>query len=203
MRVILASQSKARKELMDTLKIEYEIIVSHAEELLEEKLTIQEQAEKLACLKAKTVFDQTEGDRIVIGSDTMLCKDNILYGKPKNEKQAIQFLNEFSGQKIQVITGLAIYVYQQGKEQQFISSDIANIYFKEMDQQDIGRILEKDNPYDGAGAYKIEGFAGALTQKIEGNYATVLGLSIHHVYDILKKYQIFNQKDIDRNHKKC
>ena len=203
MKVILASQSKARKDLMDTLKIDYDVIVSHADETLEPGLTICQQAEKLSYIKAKTVLDQTKGDRIVIGSDTMLCKDNKLYGKPKTEEQAKLFLSEFSGQKIQLVTGLTVLVSQQEQTQEYITSELATIYFKPMDEQDINLIIEKDNPYDGAGAYKIEGFAGALTQKVEGNYATILGLPIHLVYEILKKYQIFPKKHIDRSHKKC
>ncbi len=70
MKIILASKSPRRKELLDLLKIKYEIKVSNAEEIIEENLTIEEQAKKLAYIKAKTVFNETEGERIVIGADT-------------------------------------------------------------------------------------------------------------------------------------
>lgn len=74
MKIILASQSPRRKELMDLLNIDYEIIVSNANETLEKGLTIEEQVKRLSYIKAKTVFDKTSGDRIVIGSDTMVVK---------------------------------------------------------------------------------------------------------------------------------
>ena len=76
MKIILASKSPRRKELLDLLNLEYEIKVSNADEKLEPNLSIQEQSKRLSYIKAKTVFDQTSGDRIVIGSDTMVIKNN-------------------------------------------------------------------------------------------------------------------------------
>ena len=84
MKVILASKSPRRKELMDLLGIDYEIIVSNADETLEEGMSFEEQSKRLGYIKAKAVFDETSGDRIVIGSDTMVMKDGKLYGKPKD-----------------------------------------------------------------------------------------------------------------------
>ena len=94
MKIILASQSPRRKELMDLLNINYEIIVSNADETLEKGLTIEEQAKKLSYIKAKTVFDKTSGDRIVIGSDTMVVKNGKIYGKPKDNQDAFKMLKE-------------------------------------------------------------------------------------------------------------
>ena len=76
MRIILASQSPRRKELMDLMGLNYEVIVSHADETFEDGLTIEEQSKRLGYIKAKAVFDKTQGDRIVIGSDTMVLKGN-------------------------------------------------------------------------------------------------------------------------------
>ena len=84
MRIILASQSQIRKELLKQMGLEFEVIVSNADETFEEGLSLEEQSKRLAYIKAKTVFDETEGDRIVIGSDTMILKDNVVYGKPKD-----------------------------------------------------------------------------------------------------------------------
>ena len=84
MKIILASQSPRRKELMDLMGLNYEVIVSHADETFEDGLTIEEQSKRLGYIKAKAVFDKTQGDRIVIGSDTMVFKDNEVFGKPKN-----------------------------------------------------------------------------------------------------------------------
>ena len=93
MKVILASKSPRRKELMDFLGIDYEIKVSEVDETLEEGLAIEEQSKRLGYIKAKAVFDQTTGDRIVIGSDTLVVKDNIIFGKPKDRQDAINMIN--------------------------------------------------------------------------------------------------------------
>ena len=108
MKVILASKSPRRKELMDLLDIDYEIIVSNADETFEEGLTLKEQSKRLGYIKAKAVFDETTGDRIVIGSDTMVLKDDKLYGKPKNKEHAKEMLNDLKNSKHQVFTSLAI-----------------------------------------------------------------------------------------------
>lgn len=93
MRIILASHSPRRKELMDLMGLNYEVMVSHVDETLKPGLTIEEQGKRLGYIKAKAVFDKTEGDRIVIGSDTMVFKDNEVFGKPKNKEEAIRMLN--------------------------------------------------------------------------------------------------------------
>ena len=94
MRIILASQSPRRKELMDLLKIKYEVMPSEIDEDFEEGLSIIEQSKRLSYIKAKEIFNKTSGDRMVIGSDSMVIKDGKVYGKPKDEEVAIQVLNE-------------------------------------------------------------------------------------------------------------
>lgn len=190
MKVILASQSPRRKELLDLLNIEYEIIVSNEEETLEDGITIQEQAKKLSYKKAKAVFDKTKGDRIVIGSDTMVIKDNKIYGKPKDEQDAIKILEELKGSKHQVITGLAILVEKQGKYEEYIEYDIADVYFKDMTKQEIYNWIKTGKALDKAGAYAVQGEFMVFIEKIDGNYSTVMGLPIHKVYDILKNISI-------------
>lgn len=88
MEIILASGSPRRKDLLKSIVPDFKIIVSDADETLKEGITPEEQATRLSYIKAKTVFDKTEGDRIVIGSDTMVVKNNKIYGKPKNKEQA-------------------------------------------------------------------------------------------------------------------
>ena len=88
MKIILASKSPRRKELMDLLNINYEIIVSDADETLQEGLSMEEQSKQLAFAKAKAVFDQTTGDRIVVGADTLVYKDDYKFGKPGNIENA-------------------------------------------------------------------------------------------------------------------
>lgn len=186
MKIILASKSPRRKELMDMLNLKYEVIVSDAEEILEEGLKIEEQAKRLSYIKAKTVFDETIGDRIVIGSDTMVIKDGKIYGKPKNEEDAFRILKELNGSKHQVITGLAILVERSGKYQEYLDYDITEVYFKNMTDEEIKNWIATGETIDKAGAYAVQGKFSVFIEKINGNYWSVMGLPIHKVYDILK-----------------
>ena len=189
MKVILASKSPRRKELMDLLGIDYEIIVSNADETLEEGMSFEEQSKRLGYIKAKAVFDETSGDRIVIGSDTMVMKDGKLYGKPKDREDAIRMLNELKNDKHQVFTSLAILVQKNNKYEEYIDCDITDVYFSDISEIEIERWVDSGEAYDKAGAYGIQSSKFAVfIDKIDGNYSTVVGLPINKVYNILKKY---------------
>ena len=189
MRVILASKSPRRKELMDLLGIDYEIIVSNADETLEEGMSFEEQSKRLGYIKAKAVFDETSGDRIVIGSDTMVMKDGKLYGKPKDREDAIRMLNELKNDKHQVFTSLAILVQKDNKYEEYIDCDITDVYFSDISEMEIERWVDSGEAYDKAGAYGIQSSKFAVfIDKIDGNYSTVVGLPINKLYNILKKY---------------
>jgi len=188
MKVILASKSPRRKELMDLLGIEYEIIVSEADETLEPGLSLEEQSKKLGYIKSKAVFDKTEGDRIVIGSDTMVIKDGKLFGKPKDKQDAINMLNSLKNDKHQVITSIAILVEKDGKYEEYIDCDISNVYVADMTDEEIEKWIEIGDVYDKAGAYAIQSSFGIFVDKVEGNYGTIVGMPINKVYKILKQY---------------
>ena len=188
MKVILASKSPRRKELMDLLGIEYEIMVSEADETLEKGLSLEEQSKRLGYIKAKAVFDKTEGDRIVIGSDTMVIKDGKLFGKPKDKQDAVNMLNILKNDKHQVITSIAVLVEKDGRYEEHIEYDISNVFVSDMTDEEIEKWIEIGNVYDKAGAYAIQSNFGVFVDKVEGNYSTVIGLPINKVYKILKQY---------------
>ena len=187
MRVILASKSPRRKELMDLLAINYEIMVSHADETLEKGLSIEEQSKKLGFIKAKAVFDKTIGDRIVIGSDTLVVKNNQLYGKPKDRQDAINMIQSLKNGKHQVITSIAVLVEQDGRYEEYLDADIAEVYISELSQKEIEEWVDTGNAYDKAGGYAIQLEFAKFIEKIDGNYSTIVGLPIHKLYQILKK----------------
>ena len=190
MKIILASQSPRRRELMDLLKIEYDVMPSGADETFEEGLSIVEQSKRLAYIKAKEIFNKTSGDRIVIGSDTMVLKEGKVYEKPKDKKDAIRMLNELKNDMHQVITSLCVLVQKEGRFKQYLDYDIANVHFKEMTEEEILRWVNENNPMDVAGAYAIQSKFSVHIDKIEGNYTTVVGLPIHKLYDAIKEYII-------------
>ncbi len=189
MRIILASKSPRRKELMDLLKIKYEIIVSNADETHKKSLTIEDESKRLAYIKAKKVFDETSGNRIVIGSDTMVLMDRKVYEKPKDEADAKRMLQELQGNKHEVITSLCALIEENGEYKEFIDYDKANVYIKNMSDEEINKWIEIGKPLDKAGAYAIQSEFCVFIEKIEGNYTTVVGLPIHKLYDVIKIYE--------------
>lgn len=188
MKVILASKSPRRKELMDLLNIDYEIIVSNVDETLEAGLSLKEQSKRLGYIKAKSVFDETEGDRIVIGSDTMVLKDDKIYGKPKDKQDAINMLKDLKDSKHEVFTSVVILVQKGNEYKEYIDCDITDVYVADMTDKEIEKWIEIGNVYDKAGAYAIQEKFGVFIDKIDGNYSTVIGLPINKVYKILKEY---------------
>ena len=188
MKVILASKSPRRKELMDLLGIKYEIMVSEVEESLEQGLSLEEQSKKLGYIKAKAVFDKTKGDRIVIGSDTLVVKGDKLFGKPKDKQDAINMLNELKNDKHQVITSVVILVEKEDKYEEYIECDIADVYVSDMTEKEIREWIDTGKAYDKAGAYAIQLEFAKHIDKIDGNYGTIVGMPINKVYKILKQY---------------
>ncbi len=188
MKIILASQSQRRKDLMDLLKIKYEVIESSIDEKLEAGLLIEEQSKKLGYIKAKAVFDKTQGDRIVIGSDTIVVKENEIFGKPKDKKDAKRILDIINNTNHTVMTSLAVLVQEDDKYTEYIDCDKTEVYIRKMTNEEIDEWIEEGEPYDKAGAYTIQSKFGAFINRIEGSYFTILGLPIHKLYDIIKKY---------------
>lgn len=186
MRIILASQSQRRKELLDLIKIKYDVIPSNVDEAFIEGLTLEEQSKRLAFIKAKNVFDTTSGDRIIIGSDTLVEKDGKIYGKPKDEQDAKRMLEELRNGKHNVITSLAVLAEKDGKYFEYVDYDIAKVYFKNIEEKEILEWIESGEALDKAGAYAIQSSFAVFIDRIEGNYNTVMGLPIHKLYDVLK-----------------
>ena len=190
MKVILASKSPRRKELLKMVVPEFEVIVSGAEEILENDFSPEEQAYNLSYLKAKNVFDQTKGDRIVIGSDTVVAKDTKIYGKPKNREHAKQMIKELlEGDKTHyIITGLSILIEKDGICKEYKTYDKVKVQFKDITDEEIENWLNTGKAMDKAGAYGIQNEFCVFVEKIEGNYTSVVGLPTHMVYDIIKQY---------------
>lgn len=190
MRVILASKSPRRKELMNFLNIDYEIIVSSSEEKLQENLNIYDQSKALAYDKAKDVFDIVEGNKAVIGSDTIVVKDNKIYGKPVSKEDAFNMIKELQNDIHEVITSVSVLIEKDGEIKEYVDVDVTKVHIKPMSDEEINSWIETGNALDKAGAYGIQSEFAIHIDKMEGNYHSVVGLPIHKVYEILKKENI-------------
>lgn len=190
MKIILASSSPRRKDLMDLAKIEYEAIPSNFDEKVDTNLSLEDQSLQIAYGKAKDIFDYTQANRTVIGSDTLVIVNGKQFGKAKTREQAIQMLKELQDNTHFIYTSLAILIENKGKYQEYKELQKVKVFVKPMSDEEIENYVDTQRPFYCAGAYAIQGFFSVFIDKIEGDYPTALGLPINRVYSILKENHI-------------
>ena len=188
MKIILASGSPRRKELLKLVIPQFDIMISGVDEKIEKNLTVEQQVTKLSYIKAKDIYDKTDGDRIIIGADTIVVKNNKIYGKPKNKENAKQIIKELlDGDRThRVLTGLTVIYEKNGEYKEYKLYDEAKIFLKNISDEEIEKWISTGNAMDKAGAYGIQNEFCVHVEKVEGNYMTVLGLPVHKLYDIIK-----------------
>jgi septum formation protein len=178
--IILASGSPRRKELLERLNIDFDIIVSDLDEDSIEQSKPDDFVEKLAYEKAKSVSMLTNKDSLVIGCDTVVVYNNEILGKPKNNEQAISFLKKLSGSNHQVYSGIAIIDTKSNNK--YLSHEITDVYMKELSNDEIAYYIQTGEPFDKAGAYGIQGIGSLFIEKISGDYYNVMGLPLNKLY---------------------
>ncbi|MCR5742620.1 MAG: Maf family protein [Lachnospiraceae bacterium] len=189
-RIILASASPRRHELLKTICEEFECIVSECDESVFEGTTPTNAVMELSRRKAGAVaykLDRNE-ESIVIGADTVVCLDGVILGKPANTETAMSMLRRLSGKSHMVYTGVAIYLVKDDKitlEDNFYVS--TEVIFNEMSEEEIEDYVRTGEPMDKAGAYGIQGAAARFIKSINGDYYNVVGFPVSAVYGSLKK----------------
>ncbi len=181
-RLILASKSPRRKELLKLLDFDFEIISSEVDEVVPNNSSPKQIVEALAYQKAKAVYDAHNND-VVLGCDTIVVVDNEILGKPKNHKEAKEMMLKMKDREHQVITGVAVL----SKEQENVFSDTSVVHFNDIEEKEIDKYILTSEPYDKAGGYAIQGWAARYISAIEGNYYTIMGLPLDKVYRAIKK----------------
>lgn len=190
MKIILASQSPRRAALLDLAQIEYEIFPSYFDEKKVKIFDIEEKSKELAYGKALDVFNNTQGDRTIIGADTFVVKNNKIYGKPKDRSEAISMLREIQGDIHTIYTSLAVLIEYKGKYKEFKEVQKVEVTVSKMTDTEIIEYVDTEEPYDKAGAYAIQSCFSKFVEKIDGDYMSVIGLPINRVYNILKENEI-------------
>ncbi len=184
-KLVLASQSPRRKELLQLLGIPFEVIVSDVEEKCSG--TDPEQiSEKLSEQKAEAVVEQlSEG--IVIGADTIVSTDGEILGKPKDRQNAKRMLQLLQGRTHLVTTG--VMIKDAGKNKTIAHFHVSTkVKVAALEEWEIEAYLDTSEPYDKAGGYGIQGIFSRHIEQIEGDYFNVVGLPVHMVYEKLKEY---------------
>ena len=181
MNVILASQSPRRKELMGLFHIPFTIQVADVDETMNAELSPAQEVCRVSRLKAEGV--RREADDIVIAADTIVVCQGQILGKPRDEAHAKQMLRQLSGKSHQVMTGLTVL---RG-DRTICSTQITDVFFRELTQDEIDAYVASGEPMDKAGAYGIQGQAGLFVEKIHGDYYNVIGLPVCRLGQILKE----------------
>ena len=187
-KIILASASPRRRELLTQAGYEFEIQVSHKEEIYISE-TPDEIVKELALLKAKDIAEQNDAKNLlVIGADTVVAHKGAILGKPKSKEDAFDMIKGFQGDKHQVYTGVAILDYDaDGKETVVNHAVKTDVYVNPMTDEEIWNYIESDNVMDKAGSYGIQSGFAVYIEKIEGDYFNVVGLPISYIYEQLKQ----------------
>lgn len=193
MRVVLASGSPRRKELLKGILPEFEVIVSGAEENVEAE-SPDELVELLSYVKAADVFEKQTGDVMVIGSDTVVALQDQVLGKPRDGQQAFEMLKTLQGNVHQVYTGVTVLCREGGEMVRRTFSECTEVEFFPMTDGEINWYISTGEPMDKAGAYGIQGLGGRFVKRINGDYNNVVGLPVAALYQELKDF--LNRKDV-------
>jgi len=186
-KIILASQSPRRRELLHLAEIDFEVIVADTDESFPEGLSFEEAAVFIAKNKALAVASKTDKDKIILAADTIVICDNRIIGKPVDRQHAIEIISALSGNIHQVITG--VYISKGIKEINF--ADTTSVTFHTLAQEQIEYYVDKYKPYDKAGAYAIQEWIGAIGIKnIDGDFYNVMGLPISRVVAALHEFSL-------------
>ncbi len=187
-KIILASGSPRRKELLLQIGIVPEIIVSH----VEEKITSDVPAEvvmSLAEQKAVDVAKEMPEGTVILGSDTVVAADGKILGKPKSHEEAYEMIRRLAGRSHQVYTGVCLVKKEPEGEADTVVSfyDETDVNVSPMTEKEIREYADSEEPMDKAGSYAVQGFFARYIDGLKGSYANVMGLPVHLVYQELKK----------------
>lgn len=179
MKFILASQSPRRKELLSRVVSDFDVRVSHVEEVVPAGLQPQEVVMHLAKIKAEAVarelrLEQPAQRFAVIGADTVVALDHQIMGKPKDRADCVRMISALSGREHAVYTGVAVVV--DGRTESFYERTA--VRFLPLSDEEINWYASLDEPYDKAGAYGIQGYGSLLVEGICGDYFNVMGLPV-------------------------
>ncbi len=187
MRIILASKSPRRKEILQNLGIEFEVITAETDESSDIKdpcLLVSE----LSRRKGNAVFDSLDSkeDTLVISSDTIVTLDGMILGKPKSKQDAKDMLRKLSGRSHKVLSGVTL-IYNN---QILTDYEVTEVKFSELNEEIIAKYVDTNEPMDKAGSYAVQGLASLMIEGINGCYFNVVGFPVHKFAKMLIKLGI-------------
>jgi septum formation protein len=190
MKVILASKSPRRIQILKDHGVDAVIMPTDTDETLPENTGMTDAVEELARRKALACYESVAGDprcsgHVIIGADTIVWKDEIM-GKPADAADAFRMLDKIRGTVHYVVTGVALIDVDSGDLT--ILSDITEVHCKPYTDDDIREYIAMEEPYDKAGSYAIQGYFGRHIDHIDGDYENVVGLPYHRIAPLIAPY---------------
>lgn len=189
MKMILASSSPRRKEILENANVKFDIIKSEIDEVILDNELPSQVVMRLAFEKCIDVAAKHR-ECLVIGADTVVVLDDIILGKPKDIDEAIEMITKLSGKTHQVITGISLINLSANKK--IIDYVVSNVKFKDLSAEDIKDYIQTNESLDKAGAYGIQGYGALLVEEIQGDYFNIVGLPISRLSDLLKQHFSIN-----------
>lgn len=180
--IILASQSPRRTDLLHMIGLAHEVIPANIDEVMNPKEEPAAFAARMSLEKAQAVSALHPGRTIIAADSVVVAASGQVFGKPKDEKEALHMLQALAGQRHIVHTGLTVIIGEETKTEVVTTY----VWFKAMSRQEIDAYIKQEKPYDKAGAYGIQGPAAVFVKKIEGDYYNVMGLPLCTLHQMLQ-----------------
>ncbi len=185
-KLILASASPRRQQLMKDAGFTFEVRLKNVEEKYPQELHWENVPEYLSKVKASAFREELKADEVLITADTVVCIHDRILGKPADRKEAISMLQELSGNRHLVVTGVSVTT----RTKQLSFSSRTDVFFKRLSNEEIEFYVDTYKPFDKAGAYGIQEWIGYIgIERIEGSFYNVMGLPIQKLYETLRKLQ--------------
>ena len=188
-KIILASASPRRRELLEQGGLPFTVIPSQAEE----KITTEQPGqavEELSYLKCSDIYEKSLGDVLVIGADTVVASEGKILGKPSSQKDAVKMLQSLQGREHEVYTGVTIMAREGNENRKKTFHEKTKVVFYPMSDEEIRSYVNTGEPMDKAGAYGIQGKSAVFIKEISGDYNNVVGLPLARLYQELKNMGI-------------
>jgi septum formation protein len=190
-KVILASASPRRRELLAQIGMDFKVIISKADENISEPAP-EQLVMKLSDIKAMAVYEEhgiEDEATIILGADTVVAFDGKVLGKPKDTQQAKEMLSMLSDNTHQVFTGVTILYKKQGELKSETFYDKTTVYTYPISDKEIDQYIMTGEPMDKAGSYGIQGIGAKFIKKIDGDYNNVVGLPVSKIYQKIKEIE--------------
>ena len=186
-RIILASKSPRRKEILEKCGFEPIVMISECDESKVKEKDPRKLVKKLSIIKARDVAGKCKDGDVIVAADTVVSVDGTILGKPKTKKEAREMIRSYAGKEHYVYTGVTIIYKRKEKDEEYSFVDKAAVTVSEMTNCEIKAYVETGEPMDKAGAYGIQGAFCKYIPKINGDFYTVMGLPIARTYRAIKE----------------